>query len=102
MAKTVTIALLSLLHIGAFAFPAPQEQPQITKSKFQWQLHSGCSAENKKVIIEAWEDAKKFADALAAWKPKEDYQQAMDMYMGSRSTYIDASGFDFPLQIQSK
>jgi hypothetical protein len=102
MAKAVAIALFSVLHSGAFAFPSPQNDPQATSAKFQWQIYKSCDEGNKNTIFEAWEDSKKFADALAAWKPKADYQQAMDMYMGSRSTFEDFSGFDFPKQIQGQ
>lgn len=97
MARTATVALLSLLNIGTFAIPSPQQVPQ--SSTFQWQIYKSCSQENKDAIFRAWEDSKRFADALNSWKPKEAFQPAMDMWMGSRSTYSNLMGFDFPAQI---
>lgn len=101
MAKSLGIAFLSLLPIGAFAFPAPQTENTVGQAaKFQWQFYKSCSQENKDAIIKAWEDSKRFADALNSWKPKEDYQAAMEMWMGDRCTYSDLTGFNFPRQIQ--
>lgn len=39
---------------------------------------------------------------MAKWVPKGDYQPAMDMYMGDRSTFqsIGDPAFDYPKQIQ--
>lgn len=68
--------------------------------KFQWQFWAKCSEYEKNTIKQAWEDSEQFADAFGSWRPTGDYQGAVDMYMGTRSTYKDLRGFDFPKQIQ--
>lgn len=101
MAKTAGITLLSLLNLGAFARPAPQtDNPVAQSAKFQWQFYKSCTQEHKDAIVKAWEDSKRFSDALNSWKPKGDYQATMNMYMGDRSTYEDLTGFNYPKQIQ--
>jgi hypothetical protein len=88
----------------------PTNLPPISPSdtsgsnKFQWQFWKSCTQERKYAITTAWEDSKRLSDAFASWKPKGDYQAAVDMYMGTESTYKDdAFGvFDYPKRIQSK
>lgn len=109
MAKAIAISILSLLSSGAVArpHPAPQDGTQATASKFQWQIWKACSKENKDMIDQAWGDSKKLADALKSWKPKADFQPAMEMWMGDRCTYQDTlptepPHYDFPRQIQGQ
>jgi hypothetical protein len=72
MAKVVSIIILSLLYIGAFAVPAPQNEPHITASGFDWQAWRTCSQNAKDTIFKAWEESKLFADTLVSWNPMED------------------------------
>ena len=66
------------------------------------QIWRACPDESRQAIQQAWEDSKRYGEAMAKWVPKGDYQPAMDMYMGDRSTFqsIGDPAFDFPKQIQ--
>lgn len=33
----------------------------------------------------AWADARRYAEALASWRPNQSFQPAMDLYMGTDS-----------------
>ena len=93
--------------------PTPAELPSYSptasltaatlSTKFSWQIYKACPDTNRAVIKTAWADSRELSDALASWIPKKAYQPAMDMYMGTRSTYTDFGNppFNFPLQIQS-
>lgn len=71
-------------------------------SKFEWKIWAKYDGKSKEAVIKTWEDSKQFSDALAKWILKGDYQVAMDMYMGTRSTYSDLLGYNFRRQIQNK
>ena len=85
----------------------PALQPSNTSQakgngKFQWQIYGACNENYKNIVTQAWEDSQQFANAFAKWEPNGKYQEAVNMYMGNRSTYSDFRGFDFPRQIQGK
>ena len=94
--------------------PTPTELPSYSptasltaatlSSNFQWQIYKKCPDTNRAIINSAWADSRELSDALASWIPNKSYQPAMDMYMGTRSTYTDLGDppFNFPLQIQSE
>ena len=74
-------------------------------SKFQWQIYKSCPDDHRRIINEAWADSKDLSDALASYKSKADFQPAIDMYMGDRSTYTNfliEPPYDFPTQIRSE
>lgn len=71
-----------------------------SKGNFQWQIYGKCDENSKNIITKAWEESKQFVDVFTKRKPKGDYQAAVDMYMGTRSTYEDLQGYNFPKQIQ--
>lgn len=73
-----------------------------SNGKFQWQVYGKCDDASKDAITQAWEDSRQFTDAFSKWKPKGDCQPAVDMYMGTRSTYEDLLGYNFPKQIQGE
>ncbi|KAL9038795.1 MAG: hypothetical protein Q9214_005139, partial [Letrouitia sp. 1 TL-2023] len=83
--------------------PTAKIEPAELSSKFQWQIYKACPDDQRKRVTEAWADSKELSDALASYKLKEDFQPAMDMYMGDRSTYSNYfrdPPWDFPLQIR--
>lgn len=53
------------------------------------------------MIYDAWSYNKLFIDALNEWRPNTQFQAAMDMYMGTQSTYSDIS-IDYQEIIQSE
>ena len=73
-------------------------------SKFQWQIYKSCPNANRAAINTAWADSKQLSDAWASYVPHGAYQDTVDMYMGTRSTYssIGNLGFDFPKQISGE
>ena len=84
--------------------PTASLSPATLSSKFQWQIYKSCPDANRAAINQAWADSKEMSDALASYKLKADFQPAMDMYMGDRSTYqnyLRDPPWDFPLQISS-
>ena len=94
--------------------PTPAELPSYSptasltaatlSSKFQWQIYKSCPDDQRQAVTQAWADTKELSDALASYKSKADFQPAMDMYMGDRSTYqnyLRDPPWDFPLQISS-
>ncbi|KAL6718041.1 hypothetical protein ACLMJK_004126 [Lecanora helva] len=44
-----------------------------------------CTADQLHIEQEAWDDALKYAMALASWRVNSTYQEAMDLYMGNDS-----------------
>lgn len=44
-----------------------------------------CSHQDKTIEQDAWNDALKFARALASWEANSSFQSAMDLYMGNHS-----------------
>lgn len=85
--------------------PTASIQSEPLTSKFQWQIYKSCSADHKKAINLAWAESKNLSDALASYKFKSDFQPAMGMYMGDRSTYSNYfrdPPYDFPHQINGK
>lgn len=85
--------------------PTAKSEPTVLSDKFQWQIYKSCPDDQRKRVTEAWADSKELSDALAAYKLKADFQPAMDMYMGDRSTYtnwLTDPPWDFPKQIQSQ
>lgn len=62
--------------------PAPQLG--IAKTRIKPSLH-GCTASQGEVITQAWNEAGYVAFAHALWTGGRDYQNAMDMYMGTDS-----------------
>lgn len=83
---------------------SPEPRPQMRDGKFQWQIFKSCPDNQRNRVSEAWADSKELSDALASYKFKSDYQPAMDMYMGDRSTFTDYRfdpPWDFPYQISS-
>ena len=85
--------------------PTVKTESAVLSYKFQWQIYKSCPDDQRKRVIEAWADSKELSDALASYRLKGDFQPAMDMYMGDRSTYDNYfrdPPWDFPLQIRSK
>ena len=80
--------------------PTASNVSVVPNGKFQWQIWAKCSDEEKKQVTQAWEDSKLLSDAFAQWEPNGRYQAAVNMYMGTRSTYKDFLGYDFPKMIQ--
>ena len=44
-----------------------------------------CTAEQRAIEQTAWDDARRYAQALASWRPNGSFQPAMDLYMGTDS-----------------
>jgi len=73
--------------------------------KFSWQIKKTCSDADKATVKKAFQDSKVLSDALRQYSPDTNYQPAMDMYMGTRTTfknYLQDPPYDFPLQINSE
>lgn len=73
--------------------------------KFSWQIKKTCSDADKATVKQAFQDSKVLSDALRQYSPDTNYQPAMDMYMGTRTTYknyLQDPPYDFPLQINSE
>lgn len=44
-----------------------------------------CTPAQKAIEQIAWDDARRYAQALASWRPNGSFQPAMDLYMGTDS-----------------
>lgn len=95
-------AILAALVLDTHAHPAPQDPPLQPRgdSKFEWKIWKACPQEQKDAVFKAWEDSKRLADALNSWRPDGDYQEAMSLWMGDRSTFKDGGDYNYPKLIQ--
>lgn len=90
---------LLLLSINCLAHPATSNDK---KDVFNRQIYKACPEANRNVVIRAWKDTQRYADAMLSWVPHGDYQAAMEMDMGDWRKYEDFSGYNFKKEIQGK
>ena len=56
-------------------------------SSFKRILYKQCTKEQRIIEAESWAGAHMLAEATNLWVPKEYYQEAADMYMGTGSSW---------------
>lgn len=85
--------------------PSASIQGVSLDAKFSWQIYKSCPDANRATINTAWADSKRLSDALASYVLNGAYQDTVNMYMGTRSTYTNFlrdPPYNFPLQINSE